>query len=201
MMKLLTARLNSQFNRHRSPLTLLKWLALAGVFISIAGTIHLFIGRDSAILIKQKKAGNGTIEEPVIVEHDGGSLKWKLRARKAVRGLNSTHLLQATLELYDQAGIPILIRGDEAWFDPLKRSARFAGHVRIDYQSWRVQSSRATFDSAAGRVYLPDAFTVQGIGVRARGSDLVIDKRQQRIWVRKHIWIEDSRAHKETKRK
>jgi len=183
-----------------APLSLLKWLALALVLIVIAAAALFFTLRESHAPTMQKIGGKSAIEQPVIVENDGGTQKWKLRAERAEQGLHTTHLFQATLELYDQQGVVIPIHGDEAWFDPIKRSARFVGHVTIDYQSWHVQSSQALFDSTAERVYLPKAFTAQGPEMEATGEDLVIDKRQQRLLVRKHVWINDLRNTSRNKR-
>ncbi|MDX8409089.1 MAG: LPS export ABC transporter periplasmic protein LptC [Mariprofundales bacterium] len=185
------------YSHSTPPYQALKWSALAATLIALASMIYLLNHANPAArhdnLVDSK---SGFMEQPVIIEHQGDRLKWQLRAKSAEQGLRSTHMFAPSLELYDDEGKPILVRGDEAWFDPISRNIRFTGHVRIDYQAWRVQTSQAVFDGLRSIIHLPQQFTAQGDGIHAHGTDLWIDQQKRRLEVKQHIWIEDRRQEK-----
>jgi len=129
----------------------------------------------------------------VIVENRGEQVRWKLRASKAEQGLREMHLTQPRLEIFSENGRIIPIQGDAAWFDPIKRSARFVGHVSIDYQQWHLQSAEVLFDGANGTLHITGAFSAHGDHVTMHGKNLTGDQARQRLEVRHHIKIEDQR--------
>ena len=185
-------------NRHRrrpAPhYQALKWSALAAALVALGSMIYLLNHAGSATQSGHRSGSKGGfMDQPVIVEHQGDRLKWRLHARKAEQGLHSTHMTSPSLELYDSEGKPIPVRGDEAWFNPVSRNIRFQGHVRIDYQAWRVQTPLAVVDGLHGIIHLPQQFTAQGDGIRAHGTDLWIDQNKHHLEVKQHIWIEDRR--------
>jgi len=188
----------SLVNRHRRRSAphyqALKWSALAATLIALGSMIYLLNHANPATQSDHlADSKGGFMDQPVIVEHQGDKLKWRLHAKKAEQGLHSTHMISPSLELYDSEGEAIPVRGDEAWFDPVSRNIRFEGHVRIDYQAWRVQTPLAVFDGLHSIIHLPQQFTAQGDGIRARGTDLWIDQQKHQMEVRQHIWIEDRR--------
>jgi len=138
------------------------------------------------------------MEQPVIIENRGEKTRWKLRASKAEQAkpgqkIQALHLTAPHLEIFNSSGEGIPVQGDDAWFDPIKRSAHFVGHVTIDYQQWHLQSADALFDGISGTVHIKGAFTAQGDGVTMHGADLTVDQARQRLEVRRHITIKDQR--------
>ncbi|MDX8413581.1 MAG: hypothetical protein R8J85_05780 [Mariprofundales bacterium] len=138
------------------------------------------------------------MEQPVIIENQGEQTRWKLRATKAEQAkpgqkIQALHLTAPHLEIFNSSGESIPVQGDDAWFDPIKRSAHFVGHVTIDYQQWHLQSADALFDGINGVVHIKGAFTAHGDHVAMHGADLTVDQAQQRLEVRHHITIEDQR--------
>lgn len=130
------------------------------------------------------------MERPVIIENRGARVRWRLQALAARQHAGRIRLTRPLLTLFDRDGNPIPVRGDQATFDPLKRTARFRGHVTIDYRSWHLQSTQARFDGARRTVRIPGAFSAVGEGRRMQGADLIIDERRQRLTVRRHVRIE-----------
>ena len=172
----------------------IKWLALALALGAVAATL-LLLGRhrDTPAAPAAPAATQPVMEQPVIIENSGGKARWKLRATKAEQGPTSMRLTRPYLEMYDDHGQTIPIRGDAAWFDPLARTARFVGHVTIDYRQWHLQSAEALFDGGSGQLHIPERFLARGDRVTMRGADLTVDQPRQRIMVRRHIRIEDQR--------
>jgi len=141
---------------------------------------------------KERNAGT-EVEKPLIVERDGDRMIWRLQAAKADQVLQGMHLSKPHLELFSESGKMIPVRGEQAWFNPLSRSIRFEGAVVVDYGNWRLNSETLEYDSSKDELYVPGSFRIRGIDVRARGHALHAKRKEQRLWVEKGVWIEDSR--------
>jgi len=141
----------------------------------------------------QTSNAKSMMDQPVIIENRGEQVRWKLHALKAEQGLKQMHLIQPHLEIFDHDGSAIPIEGDEAWFNPLQRNARFVGHVRIDYRQWHLQSTEALFEGSTGKLHIAGKFSAHGDHVTMVGKDLTVDQPHQQIEVRHHVKIEDQR--------
>ncbi len=175
---------------HR-PLRGLKWLALACAIIPLMQAVLLLSKQDGVQPANTATQDERTtMDQPVMIENQGGTVRWKLRAERAEQMPHAMRLIHPVLNLFDRDGSPISIRGAHAWFDPLRRSARFAGNVTVDYRQWRLQSTEALFDGARGELHIPGRFTAHGDGRRMSGQDLTLNEESRTLTVRRHVRIE-----------
>ncbi|MDQ6963783.1 MAG: hypothetical protein Q9M13_02555 [Mariprofundales bacterium] len=181
----------------------LKWLGLSCSAGALLATTLLLSQHRSGTPTNRVVSTAAMMEQPVIIEHQGERTRWQLHAVKAeespspddqqTQNADKMHLTQPRLEIFSDHGERITIQGDDAWFDPLKRHARFIGHVTIDYKPWLLQSAEALFDGVSGTLHIRGAFSAHGDRVTMHGADLTIDQAQQQLRVRRHITIEDQR--------
>lgn len=175
---------------------IVKWASLAMALGSVLGAVLLMwtAGPKEPLSTGETVEQTQTkVESPVIVERREGEIVWQLRAAEASQQLDGKmHLSQPQLLLFtaDQREIPI--KGNEAWFDPLKRNIHFKQHVTVLYGDWHLASEDLIYDNAKDEIHIPDTFELTGNTVRARGSQLRLNRQSEILTVDNGIWIEDS---------
>jgi len=141
-------------------------------------------------------ANNQTqVESPVIVERKNGRIIWQLMAGEAKQQLDGQmHLTRPELTLYSETDAKIPVRGDEAWFDPLRRSIRFSGHVAVHYQDWDLSCELLEYSSSSDELKIPGVFKLKGATMHASGKTMRIDRPNELLYVDAGITIDDTRT-------
>jgi len=134
------------------------------------------------------------VESPVIVERKNGRVVWQLQAGEAKQQLDGQmHLTRPELTLHTESNAEIPIRGDEAWFDPIKRNIRFTDNVVVLYQGWNLNCDLLVFSSIKDELTIPGAFRVKGKSMHATGKDMRINRSDELLFVDSGITIDDTR--------
>lgn len=181
-------------------LKLLKWgslllsvgsLLLAGVFLLSPKQGSLQQEPATALPEKQETK----VEKPQIVERKGDRIIWRLQAESARQEETVMHMIQPLLELFAENGQVVPVRADEAWFDPVQRNIRFAGKVEVLYQQWKLETASLQYESGRDVMLVPGEFKLNGEQVRMRGGTMEVERLSQRLYVKKHVWVEDARSN------
>lgn len=179
---------------------LLKWGSLSVAIGSIAvAALLMWLGGGAEIAQQQSASQTdektGTqVERPLIVERKGERLIWRLQADAAKQQENVMLLTKPALELFTEGGEVIPIRGDTAWFEPLKRNIHFKGHVVAKYRQWILNCDELRYDSGRDEVIVPGAFQVHGPEVEMKGRGMTANRETQKLTVAHDVWVRDNRA-------
>ncbi|MDX8405446.1 MAG: LPS export ABC transporter periplasmic protein LptC [Mariprofundus sp.] len=175
----------------------LKWasllLAAGSVMVAVfllwsTGPNQLLPGQNNADKPKTQ------VEAPVIVERKDGQILWQLRASEASQQLDGKMQLTAPqLRLYTESGQEILIKGKQAWFNPLKRDVQFQDQVRVRYEAWTLTSHTLVYDSGSDQIRIPGSFKLHGKSMNAHGKNLTILRESEQVIVTRGIWIKDTK--------
>ena len=175
---------------------IVKWASLATAVGSVVVAILLMwtAGPKEPVSSSQPEEQTQTkVESPVIVERREGEMIWQLRAAEANQQLDGRmHLIRPELLLFTAEKKEIPIKGEQAWFDPLKRNIHFQQHVTVRFGPWLLASEEMIYDSSKDEVHIPDAFELTGETVRAHGKVLRLNRESEILTVDNGIWIEDS---------
>ncbi|MDQ6992964.1 MAG: LPS export ABC transporter periplasmic protein LptC [Mariprofundus sp.] len=184
----------------RRGLRWLKWISLlitiativiAIVLIWFGGTETLSPKSNDATADKPQTA----VEAPVIVERKDGRTLWQLRASEANQQLNGQmHLINPELHLYNEQGSQVVVKGKQAWFNPLARNVRFEKSVSIIYDEWTIDTETLMYISGRDQISIPNKFTLHGKSLNAHGKNMTFDRSSEQLHVSDGIWIEDRDA-------
>lgn len=174
-----------------------KWASLA---VSV-GSIVLAVVYIQMSTSQQVAKGGGedgaqtNVESPQIVEREGERIIWRLQAKQAKQQLDGKmYMVEPVLTLYTDKQVEVPVQSQEAWFDPVQRSIRFAGKVEVHYQQWLLQSDALVYDSHKDELRVPNRFVITGKTLQAKGKGLRLQRETQRLWVDEGIWIRDESA-------
>ena len=133
------------------------------------------------------------VDKPLLVEHEGESVVWRLEADKAEQNLDgSMRLIAPKLELFTDSGRVMPVSGREATVDLLARSIEFVGDVKLRFDTdWLLTCETLKYDGGKDEMVIPQRFAAEGPALAFRGGSLRIDRKSQRIWVNNGVWIED----------
>ena len=175
---------------------MVKWASLiisAGSVILTVVLMWLQGPTELTPTVTDKEQPQTRVESPVLVERKDGDIVWRLRAEEAKQLLDGRMLLiKPRLLLFGKDEGEIPIESDQAWLEPEKRNIQFQGNVIIHYETWDLYTETMIYESAKDEIYIPDAFRVKGETLRARGTDLRLNRQTEQLTVDKGIWIEDS---------
>jgi len=173
----------------------LKWISLLLSIGSIVVAVLLmwFQGpQEVATETAESEKPQTRVESPVIVERKDGNMIWQLRAEEANQQLDGQmNLVSPTLTLFTQSGQEVIINSKQAWFDPLQRDVRFQDDVKVHYKQWLLLSQQLTYVSASDVLHIPEAFSIKGGSITARGKNMRLHRSSEQINVDDGIWIED----------
>jgi len=174
----------------------LKWTSLLLAVGSAVVAIALIWSAGPDLLLPNENPSakpNTEVDAPVIVERKDGRVLWQLRAVEANQQLDGKmHLLSPHLRLYTEAGEEINIEGNQAWFNPIQRDVEFSKAVIVHYQDWVLNSESLIYDSSQDQIRIPDAFTLHGKTLQARGKNMIFLRNSGQIQVNNGIWMRDS---------
>lgn len=134
------------------------------------------------------------VEHPVIIEHREDKIVWRLKAELAEQRLDGSLQMQGPLlELYTDSGERIPIQGEQAWFSPIKKQAKFEGDVMVLYRDWELHCGELQYDGKADALHIPGSFRFTGPGISGEGHRLRASRRTEQIWVDEGVRIRDER--------
>ncbi len=173
----------------------IKWASLAVSVGSVALAILLMWLAGPAEVEKvevAKEPPKTEVESPVIVERKGGKIIWKLRAIEAKQQEDGRMLLfEPELVLFTNSGAEITIDGQQAWFEPIERNISFQNQVSVQHETWTMHTKALTYNSARDEAHAPEAFTIEGETLSAKGKNMRLQRSSDQIKVDDSIWIQD----------
>jgi len=174
----------------------LKWASLLIAAGSIATAVFLIWSAGPQLPVADPdgmEKPRTEVEAPVIVERKDGRVIWQLRATEASQQLDGQmHLIAPQLRLYSETGQEVVINGEQAWFNPLKRNIRFQDNVKVVHEGWTMTSQSLVYDSSSDQIRAAGAFRIHGDTMNARGKNMTIHRISEQIEVTEGIWIEDT---------
>jgi len=174
---------------------LLKWASLTVSLLSVSVAAWLMWGQKSNVEVIEKpenqQASSTEVEKPLMVERKGDRMIWRLKADAAKQQEQKMLLTMPVLELFTENNEVIEVRGQKAWFEPLKRNIHFKGGVEVTYRDWLLVSDALRFDSARDEVVVPNQFTATGKKTTVKGRGLRAERQTQRIYVAHDVWVKD----------
>jgi len=150
--------------------------------------------KPAAFVSKQVDSDHGQsrVEKPLIVERKGDKIIWRLQADVARQEGGIMVLMQPTLELFTDDQEIIVIRGNKAWFEPLRQNIEFKGMVRAGFREWELHAEHLQYNSMQDAVTVPGRFKVLSSDTRVHGQDLRADRKTQRISIAQHVRVWDA---------
>lgn len=175
----------------------LKWISLSVTVASlILAGILMWNAGPAEIEKKEVQATERPkteVDSPVIVERKDGEIIWQLRATEAKQQADGKmHLILPLLTLFTKKGEEVTIDSKQAWFEPLHRNIHFQDHVNVDYKVWNMVTTTLIYDSGSDEIHVPDAFTIKGETISAKGKSMRLFRKGDKIRVDGGIWIQDS---------
>ncbi|MDX8411818.1 MAG: LPS export ABC transporter periplasmic protein LptC [Mariprofundaceae bacterium] len=179
-------------------LTWIKWACLSLTVGSVLAALFILwqpASQEPAEVVADAGRAESRIQvdKPLLVEHEGENVIWRLEADKAEQNLDGSMLLIAPrLELFTESGRTLPISGNEAKVDLLSRSIEFVGDVKLRFESdWLLTCETLKYDGGNDEMVIPASFSARGPALVLRGGSLRIDRKSQRMWVKNGVWIED----------
>ncbi|MDX8398301.1 MAG: LPS export ABC transporter periplasmic protein LptC [Mariprofundaceae bacterium] len=177
---------------------LLKWACLMVSLLSVCVAAWLMWHGKESIAVTEPVANQTVaptqVEKPLMVERKGERIVWRLKADAAKQQEQVMLLTQPVLELFTETDEVIEVRGEKAWFEPLKRNIHFKGDVKVKYRDWLLVSSQLRFDSARDEVLVEGSFTATANHTTVKGRSLRADRKTQHIHVAHDVWVKDTQT-------
>ena len=179
-------------------LTWIKWACLTLAVGSVIAAVFMLwqsasqAPAEAPAEVEQAESGI-QVDKPLLIEHEGENVIWRLEADKAEQNMDgSMHLFAPRLDLFSESGSNIPVSGNEAKVDLLSRSIEFLGDVELSFESdWLLKCDALKYDGGKDELSIPQDFSVRGPALAMRGGSLLIDRKSQRMLVRGGVWIED----------
>jgi len=181
--------------------TWLKWASLSLSLGSVLLAAVFMWGHDKQTAVPEANTTSDSpsstnVESPLIVERQGEHLIWRLKAKSAKQQGQVMLLATPILELFTANNELVLIEGEKAWFEPLRRNIHFSGNVQVQYRDWHLSSDTLRYDSSRDEVIVPHAFEVLGTDTKLKGRGLRVDRKTQQLYVAHDVWLQDARVHR-----
>jgi len=180
---------------------MLKWIKWASLSITLASVIAAIymLWQPAADLPEVAEPGSEAetgiqVDKPLLVEHEGDNVVWRLQAEKAEQNLDgSMSLTKPKLELFTESGRVMPVSGKQAEVNLLGRSITFSGDVELHFESdWMLRCETLSYDGSKDEVLVPNRFTAEGPEIMFQGGSRRIARKSQRLWVDNGVRIEDA---------
>ncbi len=135
------------------------------------------------------------VEQPWMVERKGNHTLWRIKAKKAEQGLQTMHLTQPYLELFNDAGEKITIIGQEGDVHMLSRDVFFNRKVRVHYQHWVLDCDHLRYQNKTGDIVVTGRFVAQKPNTHIQGRGLRVHQNTHIMQILHDVSITDSSEH------
>ncbi len=145
--------------------------------------------------IESQTGQTTAVEQPWMVERKGERVLWRIKAKEADQGIQTMHLIQPYLELFNDAGEKITIIGQEADVQMVQHDVLFQHQVQVHYQDWVLHCEHLRYDKNSDDIVVSGHFSAQRPNTEVTGRGLRVHQESRIIHILHDVHIVDTANH------